>query len=816
MTWTSARRSITRSTRLLPEPPVVAGDVAMVSGVRAVSDARRRRFAQPRAQAAWLALDCGFAAVADVFEECLAEALRSLGAPQMQAYLEAARFVGKLGRGAEPLLAFLEEWPSVVAAAGGDQESLLPPVMGAIRAMQKSPNSGAITPLLQTLAAVARRQPSVDQLRAYLDIALDLMVRTSGSIHGHHTTFASPGLADFFLQAPRLTSLLSMAGLKNWVDYGIRNYARHPERQIDYFRLQSADSRAVLQRERHGTLFADVERQLALYLRALWRDSDVLVPYSTGFDELRKTLPYYDELGLRIPDVFDDWPPLPAGGARLANEAGGEGAGVSGLDRYRAVLAHMAGHRRWSQSQVADNWSPFQRMAVEFFEDCRVDILVLREYPGLRRILLALHPRPAPDGCDPENSSCLRHRLAMLSRALLDPAHGYSDQHLLEFVGRFHELLADGESSTREVAGLALAYVARTRRQSDQFANVHFDDTLIDYRDDNRHLWRFIEAGDEEESFAEQRRPKSGEQPPGLPPRHYPEWDQQSQTYRPDWVSLYEVLHPSGDAGDIDRLLQKHALLARRLKRLLDLLKPQDRVRLRYQEEGSELDLDVAIRSLIDIKSGAPPETRINMSHRADGRSISVLLLLDLSESLNAKIGGTRSASGQTVLELSQEAVSLLAWAIDCLGDPCAIAGFHSNTRHAVRYQHIKGFAEPWGAAVKARLAAIEAGWSTRMGAALRHAGHYLSARRTDKKILLLLTDGEPADIDVVEPGHLRADARKAVEELAARGITTFCLSLDPKADEYVREIFGKRWRVLDRIERLPEALPNLYLQLTR
>jgi hypothetical protein len=62
---------------------------------------------------------------------------------------------------------------------------------------------------------------------------------------------------------------------------------------------------------------------------------------------------------------------------------------------------------------------------------------------------------------------------------------------------------------------------------------------------------------------------------PRLPPRHYPEWDYHSQTYRPDWVSVYEGLHPSAQAGDIDRLLQKHAPLAKRLQRLLELLKPQ-------------------------------------------------------------------------------------------------------------------------------------------------------------------------------------------------------------------------------------------------
>jgi hypothetical protein len=760
-----------------------------------MADVHKTAMTHPQVQAYWTAMDCGFAQVADIFEECVYEALTTFHKAEVDAYIEAARVLGKLGRGAEPVLAFLEEWPAVAGAVGND---VLPAVMDFIKAMQKSPNSKAITPFLQTLAAVARRLQSREQLQFYIDIARDLMARTTGSIHGHHSTFPSPGLPEFFNQAPRLLNLLAMAGLKHWVEYGIRNYNHHPERQEEYFSLRLADSRAVLQRERHGTLFADVERSLDLYLRALWRDGDRLVPYSTAFDELRQPIPYYDALGLRVPDVFDD------------------AQGISGLDRYRAVLAHMVGHRRWSMPQIADNWSPFQRMAVEFFEDCRVETLLIREYPGLRRIFLALHPKPVEDACDPETTSCLRYRLAMLSRACLDPAHGYADPTLNDFVARFHAALATGESSTADIAMLALAYVTKTRRQSDQLAKVHFDDTVIDYRDDNRQLWKFIEEGDEEEAFDAERKLEPGEELKGLPPRHYPEWDNDTQTYRPDWTSVYESLHPSGNAADIDKLLLKHAALAKQLKRLLDLLKPQDKVRIRYQEEGSELDLDVAIRSLIDFKGGAIPDPRINMSHRTDGRDITVLLLVDLSASLNEKVGaGGTAGAGQSILELSQEAVSLLAWAIDCLGDPLAIAGFHSNTRHEVRYQHIKGFSERWDDTVKARLAAMEAGYSTRMGAALRNAGHYLSNRKSDKKILLLLTDGEPADIDVTDPAHLRADAKKAVEELATEGITTFCLSLDPKADEYVREIFGNRWRVLDRIERLPEQLPMLYLSLT-
>ena len=739
----------------------------------------------------WARLGTRFPEVEAVFEDVMAEALAVLSREGLTAYLDTASLIGKLGRGVDPMLAFLEEWPGVAHAVG---EDALPDLMRVVMRLQKSPNGRAIAPLLQTIAAVARKLGSREQFGHYLDIVLDLKVRTTGSIHGHHTTFPSPGMPEFFAQAPALLSLLSIAGLRNWVDYGIRNYANHPERQKDYFSLQSADARAVLQRERHGTLYMDVERKLDLTLRGLWGVSERLVPYSTAFDELRKPVPYFDTLGMRVPDVFDD------------------AGAIAGIDRYRAVLAHMVGHRRWSAPLIADNWSPFQRMAVELFEDCRIYTLLCREYPGLRRILLGLHPQPLENACDPETTSCLRHRMAMLSRALLDPEHGYTDATLLEFVARFHTLLRDGNASTRAIADLALAYVTRSRRPSDQFARVHFDDTVVDYRDDNRHLWQFIEEGDEEDNADEERKLDPEEEQHALPPRHYPEWDYKSQSYRPDWVSLYERLHPSGDAGDIDRLLEKHAALAKRLKRMLDLLKPQDKARVRYQEEGSELDLDIAIRSLIDFKGGATPDPRINMSHRTDGRNFAVMLLLDLSESLNEKAAG----SGQTILELSQEAVSLLAWSVEQLGDPFAIAGFHSNTRHDVRYLHMKGYGEHWDDTVKARLAAMQAGWSTRMGGAMRHAAHYLKARPADKKLMLILTDGRPSDVDAHDERLLIEDARQAVKELDRDGIFAYCISLDPKADEYVGDIFGRQFSVVDHVARLPEKLPALFMALTK
>jgi len=737
-------------------------------------------------------LTCNFEQIDQVFADCMTAAAASLSPSGTKDYLDGASLICMIGRGVEPVLVYLEEMPQVAQQLG---ESTLSLVSQTVWKISRSPNGKSIPPFLQTLAEAARRLGSTELLECYCELVLDFMARTSSSIHGvQSATIPSPSLTELLERIPGLLNELSFEGLNNWIGYGLEHYLNHPDRQRDYFSLQSADSRAILQRERHGTLYADHERKLDLYMKALWQKSEIFVPYSDAFDQLRKPAPYFDDRGIRIPDVYDDQDQ------------------VSGIDRYRALLAHVAAHKRWTTAIIADNYSPFQRVAIELFEDSRVEYLAMRAYPGLRQLWTALHPVPGENDCDPEKESCIRHRLAMLSYAILCPDHNYRNPDMLEFVARFNELMQQKIHTTKEVADLAISYIARTRRQADLSANIYFSDTEVAYRDDNRHMWRFIEEGDEEEMFEEERRPDQKEETDRLPPRHYPEWDYKSKSFRPDWVSLYESLHPSGDAVVIDKLLAKHRALAKQLKRMLDLLKPQNHVRVRYQEEGSELDLDVAIRSLIDFKGGAQPDPRINMSHRHNGRDIAVMLLLDLSESLNHVPDGC----SQTILELSQEAVALLGWSIEHLGDDFAIAGFSSNTRHEVRYQHIKGYGENWDDRVKARLAAMEAGYSTRMGAAIRHAAHYLEARKADKKLLLILTDGEPHDIDEQDERLLIEDTRKAVQELDRQGIYSFCVNLDPQADEYVQDIFGQRFTVIDRVERLPQKLPELFLSLTR
>ena len=295
-------------------------------------------------------------------------------------------------------------------------------------------------------------------------------------------------------------------------------------------------------------------------------------------------------------------------------------------------------------------------------------------------------------------------------------------------------------------------------------------------------------------------------------PFYYDEWDYQIQLDRPAWVTLYERAAPRGDAAVIDALLAEHKPVVSRLKYLIESMVPQGLKRIRRQEEGDEIDLNAAVSSFIDLRMGYQPDPRIMTRYKRSERDVCVLVLLDLSESSNDTVRG----QDFTVIELTRAATVLMADALSRVGDAFAIHGFCSNGRDDVHYYRMKNFDEPYEKEAKAGLAGLSGSYSTRMGAAIRHASSLLAQRSERKKLIFVVTDGEPADNDVRDPQYLRADTKKAVEQAGRLGVNCYALSLDPYADQYVSSIFGAgRFTVLDHVERLPEKLPMLYLGLT-
>jgi nitric oxide reductase NorD protein len=118
---------------------------------------------------------------------------------------------------------------------------------------------------------------------------------------------------------------------------------------------------------------------------------------------------------------------------------------------------------------------------------------------------------------------------------------------------------------------------------------------------------------------------------------------------------------------------------------------------------------------------------------------------------------------------------------------------------------------------VQARVGAIKPGYYTRMGAAMRWATKCLAARAERQRLLLILTDGKPNDIDVYEGRWGIEDTRHAVQESRAAGLLPFCLSIDEEAHEYLPHLFGRHgWSHVRRPTELPARLATVYARMTR
>jgi nitric oxide reductase NorD protein len=193
-------------------------------------------------------------------------------------------------------------------------------------------------------------------------------------------------------------------------------------------------------------------------------------------------------------------------------------------------------------------------------------------------------------------------------------------------------------------------------------------------------------------------------------------------------------------------------------------------------------------------------------------RSLATLLLADLSLSTDAHV-----YNDARVIDVIRDALYVFGEALAGTGDAFEMLGFSSVRRQHVRMQHLKAFEEPWSRAAQARVGAIKPGYYTRMGAALRHATRRLALRPERQRLLLILTDGKPNDLDVYEGRWGLEDTRHAVHEAREAGLMPFCLSIDEEAHEYLPHLFGRGgWAQVRAPAELPARLAAVYARLTR
>lgn len=456
---------------------------------------------------------------------------------------------------------------------------------------------------------------------------------------------------------------------------------------------------------------------------------------------------------------------------------------------YRAAIAHAAAHLRHSPiSRPAGSRRPMLLAMIALVEDARVERLMTRDFPGLHGLWGQFHTASREvSGFD------LAGLAARLSRALHDP--GYADGNAWVETGRklFEEAAAIElhDTAAFERVGRTLAIGIEKMR----LALPADYRPQPAYRDDNALLWDMNATLPEDERVSVQfedveLRPR-GDLPPELPQidvdmrrrTRHPEWDHRLEGLREEWAT---VIEPPPRARRRD-----HTLVAskRRLRVHGERRTPDRAIRLNRLAEGDELDLNAVVDNAIELRTHGVPDGRVFRRHGRRRRSSAIVVLMDLSASTVRFVPG----SFTTVIDVEKRAARVVVEAMSDDADRVAVHGFASNGRHEVHYQRIKDFDEPFGAEQQARLAQLQGGLSTRMGAALRHASAALAQQTADHKVIVMLTDGEPSDVDVVEDDYLVEDARHAVVGAAARGIRTFCVTLDAQADRYVRRIFGAR-----------------------
>ncbi|SFV83987.1 Rubisco activation protein CbbO [hydrothermal vent metagenome] len=761
--------------------------------------------------------------VRGVLDATFQDAARVISPAGLKDYLDGAKSLCGLGKGNDLVITYLEVMPQIAKECG---EDIIPDCVTAAMKASSLTSGEVIGLLLSTLPNVARHLGDAQLVRGYLTL-----------IHQLAST-AARGLRPMLMHIDGLLSKLTLSGLRRWAQFGAKAYRRDYNNLTSYFSLESADSRAMLEKERRGVLFIKVQRKLNFYLRALWARDFFIRPTGAEYTDFR---PYVEDRILYVPDALDDI------------------EGIEGLEIYRATVAHMAAHMMYTNKPMsAEQLSPAQMFFIGLLEDARVEYKAANEFPGLKKLWRSLMMLEHEEPAEHKTMSILEG----FALQLLDETATGDDEQLNNFAAKFHsEIEANQDDNNFAwLMGIELYNLFSGRKAVPSLRIL--ERYRVDYRDDNRIVWHYEDinwdmgieymaasqqqiryevsplmmahevdcelAGDDAQvvwtckdtmRFYEDDLTDNANsfndawgKEPVSDPFHYHEWDYQIQLHRPDWATVYERRATMGNSEDINDILLEHKPIAHRIRQIIDLLSPAGVQRQRGMEDGDEVDLNAAVDAMIAIRMGEQPNPRITMRNVLNTRDLSVVVLLDLSESTNEYVGD----SDKTILQLTREAATLVSTAIEGIGDPFALHGFASDGRHDVQYFRFKDFNQHFDDEAKSRLAGMKGGLSTRMGAALRHAGGHLHKQQEKRKLILLVTDGEPADIDETDPQHLRFDTKKAVEELYSTGVLTYCLTLDPHADAYVKRIFGENnYTVIENVERLPEQLPLLFASLT-
>jgi nitric oxide reductase NorD protein len=619
--------------------------------------------------------------------------------------------------------------------------------------------------------------------------------------------------------ASRMAQILSMGSVdafENFIGAGLKAASGNKARRLAFFTLGDTFARRLVERSSAAIGFAEVERPTQVFVTALWGRPPLLRSLPIDAAQPQRRASIAGPL-IRLPDFY----------------RGVQGDAARTL--YMAAAAHAQAHLEFGGPRFpVKTLKPLQIALVTLVEDARIEHLAMRQLAGLRRLWSPYHTAL------PAGIATAPMLLARLARALFDPDYRDDDG----FVRKGRDLFSNAHSHiddpaiSREIGMLLGNDLGQMRVQFN--AKTYVVEPV--YRDDGFGLWDFSDdappsgevleisvdaARIEQKDDPEQGNTRSDASPaedaigrarPMAPDQRgtviakYPEWDRAQHIERPDWTTVREVPARPGDPRIVEDALAAADILRGRIRRLVRGVRVGRTIRRKRQLEGHDLDVDAMLEAGISLRMRKSPDPRIFRSSSSAHRDLAVLLLIDISESTRDRL-----KSGASILDVERLAVAVLAEAMNALGDPFCLLAFASDGRDDIEMTSVKAFEEIYDRDCIGRLAGLRSSLSTRLGAALRHAGETIAHARSFRKLVIVLTDGEPSDVDVADPLDLVEDARRAAIGLRGRGIDGFGVVLGRNAMSSAGRIFGRgNTMLVHRVEDLPDRLSELYFRLAR
>jgi nitric oxide reductase NorD protein len=285
-----------------------------------------------------------------------------------------------------------------------------------------------------------------------------------------------------------------------------------------------------------------------------------------------------------------------------------------------------------------------------------------------------------------------------------------------------------------------------------------------------------------------------------------PEWHYKKRQLIPNTCLLQPMISDDVIAIDLPPHLKKASLDVRRMIETIGLT----RQRLKAQFEGQELDLDAWIDGYAQPVKNLGKQN-FYIDQREQIRDFSCLILADLSLSTEGYVNDE-----QQVIDVIRDSLQIFSEALSQLRDEFAIYGFSSVRNSHIRYHLIKHFGEQHSPLVRGRIARIKPGYYTRMGAAIRQSGKILQERPEAHRVLLILSDGKPNDLDQYEGRYGIEDTRQAIIEARKLGVTPYCVTIDADGHDYLPYLFGRDgFTVVTQLDQLPRILPRVYMTLS-